>query len=124
MTAARTIVSPLVVHIIRRLAVGGMENGLVNLINHMPGNRYRHAIVCLTEATDFKDRIDNKAIPVIELKQSNGRDPRIHIQVWKAPRALDADIVHTRNLPPLEFQWTAARARIHGEHLPGHVRPG
>jgi hypothetical protein len=49
-------------------------------------------------------------------------DPRIHIQVWKALRALDADIVHTRNLPPLEFQWTAARARLHGEHLPGHVR--
>ena len=82
-TAARTIVSPLVVHIVRRLAVGGMENGLVNLINHMPGNRYRHAIVCLTEATDFKDRIDNKAIPVIELEQTNGHDPRIHLRVWK-----------------------------------------
>ena len=120
MTAARTIVSPLVVHIVRRLAVGGMENGLVNLINHMPGNRYRHAIVCLTEATGFKDRIDNKAIPVIELKQTNGHDPRIHLRVWKTLRALSADIVHTRNLPTIEFQLAAAlagvRGRIHGEH--------
>ena len=120
MTAARTIVSPLVVHIVRRLAVGGMENGLVNLINHMPGNRYRHAIVCLTEATDFKDRIDNKAIPVIELKQTNGHDPRIHLRVWKTLRALGPDIIHTRNLPTLEFQLAAAlagvRGRIHGEH--------
>ena len=120
MTAARITVSPLVVHIVRRLAVGGMENGLVNLINHMPGNRYRHAIVCLTEATDFKDRIDNKAIPVIELKQTNGHDPRIHLRVWRTLRALGADIVHTRNLPTIEFQLAAAlagvRARIHGEH--------
>jgi sugar transferase (PEP-CTERM/EpsH1 system associated) len=119
-TAARTIVSPLVVHIVRRLAVGGMENGLVNLINHMPGNRYRHAIVCLTEATDFKDRIDNKAIPVIELEQTNGHDPRIHLRVLRTLRALGADIIHTRNLPTLEFQLAAAlagvRGRIHGEH--------
>jgi hypothetical protein len=27
---------PLVAHVIHRLDVGGMENGLVNLINHMP----------------------------------------------------------------------------------------
>jgi sugar transferase (PEP-CTERM/EpsH1 system associated) len=120
MSAAGTIASPLVVHIVHRLAVGGMENGLINLINHMPDNRYRHAIVCLTEATDFKDRIENKAIPVIELKQTNGRDPRIHLRVWRTLRALGADIIHTRNLATLEFQLSAAMAgvhgRIHGEH--------
>jgi sugar transferase (PEP-CTERM/EpsH1 system associated) len=112
--------SPLIVHIIQRLAIGGMENGLVNLINHMAHYRYRHAIICITEATDFKKRIENRAIPVIDLKHFNSRDPRIHIQIWKALRSLDADIVHTRNLPTLEFQWTAALAgvhgRIHGEH--------
>src|SRR5262245_52787922 len=97
-----------------------MENGLVNLINHMPANRFRHAIVCLTEATDFKDRISNKAIPVIELKQTSGKDLRIHIRVWSTLRELGADVIHTRNLPTLEFQFTAAlagvRGRIHGEH--------
>jgi sugar transferase (PEP-CTERM/EpsH1 system associated) len=120
MNAAGAIASPLVVHIVHRLAVGGMENGLINLINHMPGNHYRHAIVCLTEATDFKDRIENKAIPVIELKQTNGHDPGIHFRVWRALRALGADIIHTRNLPTIEFQLVAALAgvhgRIHGEH--------
>src|SRR5207344_2209514 len=35
---------PLVAHLIHRLDVGGLENGLVNLINHMPAERYRHAI--------------------------------------------------------------------------------
>ena len=39
---------PLIVHVIHHFGVGGMENGIVNLINHMPPGRYRHAIVCLT----------------------------------------------------------------------------
>ena len=41
---------PLVVHIIHSLGTGGLENGLVNIINRTPPDRYRHAIVCLTEA--------------------------------------------------------------------------
>ena len=31
--------APLVVHLIYRLDVGGLENGLVNLINWMPADR-------------------------------------------------------------------------------------
>jgi hypothetical protein len=33
---------PLVAHIIHRFAMGGLENGSVNLISHMPPDRYRH----------------------------------------------------------------------------------
>ncbi len=38
----------LVAHIIHRLDYGGLENGLVNLVNRLPAERYRHAIVCLS----------------------------------------------------------------------------
>ena len=31
--------APLIVHLIHRLDVGGLENGLVNLINHLPPER-------------------------------------------------------------------------------------
>ena len=64
---------PVVAHIIQRLAVGGLENGLVNLINHMPEDRYRHVIVCLADATDysladcakkcFRDRFESTSGP-------------------------------------------------------------
>ena len=37
---------PLVLHVIHHLVVGGMENGLVNLINRMPPQRFRHAVAC------------------------------------------------------------------------------
>ena len=112
---------PLVMHVVRRLAVGGMENGLINLINHMPPNRYRHAIVCLTDFTDFRHRIEHAAdVPVVALHQNAGHDSRAHVRLWTLIRRLRPAVVHTRNLPSLEHVIPAALAgvpaRIHGEH--------
>ena len=36
---------PLVAHVVFRFDVGGLENGVVNLINHMPEDAYRHAVI-------------------------------------------------------------------------------
>lgn len=111
---------PLVVHIIHRLAVGGLENGVINLINHMPPERYRHAIVCLTDATDFRDRIQRADVPVITLHKRAGQDFGVHARLWQVLRRLRPAIVHTRNLSGLEYLAPAALAgvpgRIHGEH--------
>ncbi len=110
----------MVLHIIHRLARGGLENGLVNLINLMPPQRYRHAIVCLTEYTEFRDRIMQADVPVIALHKSDGQDFSTHARLWRVLRSLHPDIVHTRNLPALESLIPAALAgvpgRIHGEH--------
>lgn len=112
--------SPLVVHVVYRLAVGGLENGLVNLINHMPQSRYRHVIVCLTGSTAFRNRVKRRDVAIIELNKSAGHDFRTHRRFWQLMRQLRPDIVHTRNLATLEFQVTAAmagvRGRVHGEH--------
>ncbi|MCI0559310.1 MAG: TIGR03088 family PEP-CTERM/XrtA system glycosyltransferase, partial [Nitrososphaera sp.] len=111
---------PLVMHIIYRLAVGGLENGLVNLINHMPEERYRHAIVCLTDFTDFRNLIRRSDVPVIALHKQAGHDVGIYVRLWAVLRKFRPDIVHTRNLPALEYLILAALAgvpgRIHGEH--------
>ncbi len=111
---------PLVAHIIYRLAIGGLENGLVNLINHMPTERYRHGIICLTDCTEFRDRIQQAEVSVIALNKIDGQDLGMHARLWKVLRSLGPDIVHTRNLPVLEYLVPAALAgipgRIHGEH--------
>ena len=65
---------PLIVHIIFRLAMGGLENGLVNLINTMPRDRYRHAIVSLTDCTDFQRRITREDVLVVALHKRQGHD--------------------------------------------------
>ena len=39
---------PLIVHAIHRLDIGGMENGLVNLIDRLPESLADHAIIAAT----------------------------------------------------------------------------
>jgi len=111
--------SPLVAHIIYRLGVGGLENGLVNLINRTPLDRYRHAVICLKDATDFRQRL-NGEVPVYELHRSEGQDFGVYARVYRLLRQLKPSIVHTRNLAALECQmpaWLAgAPVRVHGEH--------
>ncbi len=111
---------PCVAHIIHRLDIGGMENGLVNLINHMPADRFRHAIICMTDYTDFRLRIRRDDVSLHALHKREGKDPQVHVRLWRLLRALQPDIVHTRNFGTLEAQVTAAlsgvRARVHGEH--------
>ena len=36
---------PLIAHVVQHFGMGGLENGVVNLLNHMPTDRYRHAVV-------------------------------------------------------------------------------
>lgn len=112
--------APLVAHIIHRLDVGGMENGLVNLINHMPGERYRHAIICMTDYSAFRDNIRRDDVAVYALHKQPGKDPAVHLRLWRLLRRLRPDLVHTRNLGTLETQFTAllagVRHRVHGEH--------
>jgi len=111
---------PLIVHIVYRLDVGGLENGLVNLINHLPAARFRHAIVCLTEATDFRRRIRSADVEVYALGKRAGKDPGAYWKLWKLLRELCPDVVHTRNLATVDCQFVAAlagvRGRVHGEH--------
>ena len=111
---------PLIVHVIFRLAVGGLENGLVNLINKMPMGFCRHAIVCMTDHTDFRNRIRRSDVEVYDLHKRPGKDFSIYLDLWKLFRRLKPDIVHTRNLSAMEAQLPALLAgvpcRIHAEH--------
>jgi len=114
------VAPPLIAHIIYRLDIGGLENGLVRLINQAPADRYRHAIICLTESTDFSRRIRQPDVPVIQLQKRGGREISVYRRLWRALKGLGPTIVHTRNLGVLEAQIAAALAgvpvRIHGEH--------
>lgn len=118
MTAVMT--PPLIVHVIHRLAVGGLENGVVNLINHLPEERFRHVIVCMTQATEFSERLQRSNVPIVELHKRPGHSLALQLRFHRVFRQLRPAIVHTRNLGTLEAQLAAAVARvpvrIHGEH--------
>lgn len=103
-----------------RFDVGGLENGVVNLINHMPPGAYRHMVVALTEVTDFKLRLQRPDVECVALHKAPGHGARLYPSLWRLLRARRPAIVHTRNLAALEMQvaaWAAGvPVRIHGEH--------
>lgn len=111
---------PLIAHVIFHFGVGGLENGLVNLINHIPETRYRHAIVCLKGVSEFHKRLNRKDVEIIALNKREGKDFSIYGKLSDVFRRLNPDIVHTRNLAAMEAQVVAAmsgvKARVHGEH--------
>jgi sugar transferase (PEP-CTERM/EpsH1 system associated) len=111
---------PLVVHVMHRFDVGGLENGVVNLINHMPADRYRHAIIALTEVTDFRKRIRRDDVQFISLNKPPGHLFALYPRLFGLFREMRPAIVHSRNLAALEVTvpaWAAGvRVRIQGEH--------
>ena len=64
---------PLVVHIVHRFATGGLENGVANLIDHMPVAAYRHLVLALTEVTEFRHRIARDDVGFVALNKSPDR---------------------------------------------------
>lgn len=111
---------PLIVHVLHRLDVGGLENGVVNLINNMPTDRYRHAIVCLQGYTDFRKRLKRQDVEIYDMNKQEGHDFGLYMRLFRIFRQLRPTIVHSRNLAALESQVVAAlagvRGRVHGEH--------
>jgi len=111
---------PLIAHVIYRLDVGGLENGLVNLINHLPRSRFRHAVICMTDYTEFSRRIDRDDVTLHSLHKRPGKDLAVYWRLWRLFRQLRPDLVHTRNLGSLEAQlpaWVAGVVhRVHSEH--------
>lgn len=113
--------APLVAHVVFRFGVGGLENGIVNLVNRMPAGRWRHAIIALTEVSgQFAERIERDDVRYIELGKGPGHLLRDYPRLYRLFRDLRPAIVHTRNLAALEAAvpaWAAGvPVRIHGEH--------
>jgi len=109
-----------IVHVVHRFDTGGMENGMVNLFNALPPQRYRHTVVALTSYSDFRQRISAQAVEFHALQRAPGHGLGWAARLWKLLRQLKPDLVHTRNLAALEAQFVAAaagiRATVHGEH--------
>ena len=112
---------PLLAHVVFRFGVGGLENGIVNLVNHLPRERWRHAIVSLTDVSrEFTERIDRPDVQYVALDKRPGHLVRDYPRLLRLFKSLQPAVVHTRNLAALEAvvpAWVAGvPVRIHGEH--------
>lgn len=112
---------PLIAHVVYSFRVGGLENGIVNLINRLPRERFRHALIALTDIDPaFRARIERDDVLYVELNKRPGPGVLLFPRLLGLLRQLRPALVHTRNLAALEMSLPAWLARIpvriHGEH--------
>lgn len=118
--AATNASAPLIAHVVYRLDVGGLETVLIDIINHAPASRYRHAVICLTDCTDFRYRVRHPGVVFYALNKRAGKDLTTYLRLWRLLRALKPALVHTCNIAALDGVLLAALARVparlHAEH--------
>ena len=110
-----------IAHVIHRFSTGGLENGVVNLINHLGEEDYRHSIITMKgHDPDFASRIKSSNVEYHNLEKKDGNDPAVFLRLNSILRRLKPDVLHTRNTATLECQlvgwWRRIPLRIHGEH--------
>jgi sugar transferase (PEP-CTERM/EpsH1 system associated) len=109
----------LVVHVVDALDTAQTEHSLLNLIRHLPPERYRHAIVCLHDG-DHQGEMREHGVEIVHLHKRAGHDPLHYLRMFGVLRALRPDVIHTRNATSLPAQLVAALAgvklRVHAEH--------
>lgn len=120
MSGRTAVRRPLIAHVVFRFDYGGLENGLVNLINYMPEEPFEHCIIALTEATSFQRRLKKPTVRVYSLGKRAGKDFVAYLRLFRLLRKLRPDILHTRNVGTLDCVPIARLAGVpvcvHGEH--------
>ncbi len=111
---------PLIAHVVYHFGTGGMENGMVNLLNHLPPDRFRHVVISQTGYSDFRKRITRQQVDFHDLGKRPGHDYSWMRRLHRLLGELRPAILHTRNLNAMEAQFVGAARRIggrvHGEH--------
>lgn len=111
---------PLIVHLTYRLDFGGMENLMIERINRMPAEHYRHAVIALTGYTAFAERITRSDVGLYALGKPEGLALSTHVELWRLLRRLRPAILHSYNLSAIEYAPAALLAgvpvRINGAH--------
>ena len=118
-----------IVHVLYRFDTGGLENGVVNLINHLPASEFRHFVVAVTQCVPaFCDRIKQTDVDFIDINKPSGHAFKLYPRLYKLFKTLAPDVLHTRGLAALETvvpaRLAGIRSIVHGEHGWDHLDPG
>lgn len=112
------IVRPTIVHAVHSLETGGLENGVVNLVNHSDP-AFRHVIVCMSTVGTL-GRSLKPEVEVVALGKRPGQDLRAFLRLVRLLRRLRPAIVHSRNWAAFDAVPAARLAGVplivHGEH--------
>ncbi len=119
-TAYRSTGKLKILHIVLTLEVGGLENGVVNLVNALKADRYSSIICCIKYKGILASKVDQKRVGIYELKHYKGFGLRLVWELYNIIKKEGIDIVHTRNYKPFVLTFLPAKmagaAVVHSEH--------
>jgi len=107
-----------IVHVVPTLDVGGLENGLVNLVAALP--ELTHAVVSMGPLGAFARRLP-RDVELSSLDKPAGAPMRLAMfRLLRVLRRLQPDLVHSRNWGAIEAvpaaRLAGVRAVVHSEH--------
>ncbi len=105
--------------------IGGLENGLINIINGICSNQFHHVICSLTKCGGIKSRVSGDNVSYYELNKTPGNDISLPFKICNVLKKENVDIIHLRNWPTMVEGYIAAKiSRIdrviyseHGRHF-------
>lgn len=108
-------------HVLLSLEPGGLENGVVNIVNGLDPTLFRSSVCCLKRSGAFASRIQRDDVEVQSMGLGQGNDWRLPLRLARLFRASRPDIVHTRNVESFFYAGVAARLAgvpvlVHSEH--------
>jgi sugar transferase (PEP-CTERM/EpsH1 system associated) len=108
-------------HVLLSLRPGGLENGVVNVVNGLDPGGFRSSICCLQQAGEFAARLRPADARVHEMGLRGGNDLALPLRLACLFRRTAPDIVHTRNAEAFFYGVLGARlagvpAVVHSEH--------
>ena len=108
-----------IMHVVDHLGKGGLENGLVNLINGLDPDRFEHVVYAMRRLGPNADRLPAN-VRVICLGKQDTDFPVQTRRLARDIRAVDPHIVHSRNWGAVEAvaaaRWVRSCAVVHSEH--------
>jgi sugar transferase (PEP-CTERM/EpsH1 system associated) len=109
-----------IMHFVDGLGKGGLENGLVNLIERLDPERFEHVVCAIRHLGPNASRLPRERVRVICL-ESKATDSSLHLgALVRAIREAQPDIVHGRNWGAVEAtlagRLAGCRAVVHSEH--------
>jgi sugar transferase (PEP-CTERM/EpsH1 system associated) len=115
-----------ILHVLHTFSPGGLENGIVNIINGSP-EHFVHELCLLSKSGEFVQRLTRPVI-VHEMNKRSGNGLRIIFDLRNLFRIRNVDVIHTRNWAAFDAVIAACLTPkpvlIHGEHGHGPSDPG
>jgi len=106
-------------HVVDNLGKGGLENGLVNLIERLDPTRFEHVVCAIRRLGPNAERLQAGGVRVICLGTQASSQFQM-LALARTIREVKPDVVHSRNWAAIEAviagRWVRSCGLVHSEH--------